>query len=72
MAEEKTIGALWIQKSQKNGKTFLSGNIKLEEGEKIKVIVFRNDRKEEGSKQPDYRIFRQKPMTKKDEEDVPF
>jgi uncharacterized protein (DUF736 family) len=67
----ESIGALWSQKSQ-NGKMFLSGNIELEEGKIAKIIVFQNDRKEQGSKQPDYRIFLQKPMVKKDNDDVPF
>jgi uncharacterized protein (DUF736 family) len=66
--DDKYIGALWVGKSQK-GKMFLSGNIELVEGEKIKIIVFKNERKEEGSKQPDYRILKQRP---KADDDVPF
>jgi uncharacterized protein (DUF736 family) len=67
MSNEKYIGALWVGKSQK-GKMFLSGNVELVEGDKVKIIIFKNERKEEGSKQPDYRILRQKPK----DEDIPF
>ena len=46
------IGALW--KKEKNGKQFLSGTIEAF-GQKIKVCVFKNDKKEKET-QPDYRI----------------
>lgn len=48
------IGALWIT-SGRNGK-FMSGRIELNEGEEIRILVFKNDYKEQ-SKHPDYNIF---------------
>lgn len=49
-------GALWIKKS-KTGNNFLTGSVKTKSGEEIKVIVFKNKYKTEGSNQPDYRIY---------------
>jgi len=49
-------GAFWIKKS-KTGNTFLTGTVKSKSGEEIKVIVFKNKYKTEGSNQPDYRIY---------------
>ena len=49
-------GAFWIKKS-KTGNQFLTGQIKTKSGEEIKVIVFKNKYKTEGSNQPDYRIY---------------
>ena len=49
-------GALWVRKS-KQGNSFLSGSIKTESGEELKVVVFKNSYKQEGSNQPDYRVY---------------
>jgi outer membrane protein assembly factor BamE (lipoprotein component of BamABCDE complex) len=49
-------GAFWI-KTSKAGTQFLTGKIKSKSGEEINVMVFKNKYKEEGSKQPDYRIY---------------
>jgi uncharacterized protein (DUF736 family) len=49
-------GAFWI-KTSKTGTQFLTGKIKSKSGEEISVMVFKNKYKEEGSKQPDYRIY---------------
>jgi hypothetical protein len=49
-------GAFWI-KTSKAGNSFLTGTVKTEAGEAIKVIVFKNQYKVEGSNQPDYRVF---------------
>ncbi len=49
-------GAFWI-KTSKAGTQFLTGKIKSKSGEEISVMVFKNKYKEEGSKQPDYRIY---------------
>lgn len=49
-------GAFWIKKS-KTGNSFLTGTIKTKAGEEIKVIVFKNKYKTEGSNQPDYRVY---------------
>jgi uncharacterized protein (DUF736 family) len=49
-------GAFWIKKS-KAGNSFLTGTVKSQSGEVIKVIVFKNQYKTEGSNQPDYRVY---------------
>ena len=49
-------GAFWIKKS-KTGNSFLTGSVKTKSGEEIKVIVFKNKYKTEGSNQPDYRVY---------------
>jgi uncharacterized protein (DUF736 family) len=81
--KKKEQGALWLRKS-KNGNSFLSGAVKTLDGEEIKVVVFKNSYKQEGSNQPDYRIYLDesqmssdmpaaeaaKPSTKADKQDV--
>lgn len=52
--EKKSIGALWKNKSQK-GDTYLSGSIEIGK-EKIDIIVFKNNYKEQ-EKHPDYKIY---------------
>ncbi len=49
-------GAFWI-KTSKTGTQFLTGKVKSKYGEEISVMVFKNKYKEEGSNQPDYRIY---------------
>jgi hypothetical protein len=49
-------GAFWI-KTSKTGTQFLTGKVKSKTGEEISVMVFKNKYKEEGSKQPDYRVY---------------
>lgn len=49
--KKKAIGGLWLNQS-KGGKKYMSGSIN---GQKI--VMFKNDFKEEGSKAPDYKIF---------------
>jgi hypothetical protein len=54
------LGALWEKISQR-GLNFYSGEVVIPEGmkpgEKIQLVLFKNDRKEPGSKQPDWRIY---------------
>lgn len=74
----KDVGALWLK--SKGGRKFFSGTLQLEgrEGPKLQVFVFKNEKKAEGSKQPDYRIVtsdgeddrRQQPDL--DEDSTPF
>lgn len=56
--KKKELGALWTRKS-KQGNSFLSGSINLkdEENTQLKVVIFKNSYKQEGSSQPDYRIY---------------
>ena len=64
MAEQRKFiraGSLWSHKD-KDGVTFLSGNIeksmlpKLKEG-KVALMIFKNKWKKEGSKEPVYNVF---------------
>ena len=71
MAEEKkqsnSVGAFWKQTSRDGKKTYLSGNIQLNppDGERIKVVVWANKNKPEGSNQPDFRMYVSQPQQKK-------
>ena len=49
------IGALWEKESRK-GQHFLSGEIQIG-GQRMQIVCFKNDRKEPGSKQPDWTIL---------------
>jgi hypothetical protein len=51
------IGALW--EGKKDSKALLTGTLDFL-GEDIRIVVFKNDKKEAGSKQPDYHIVRSK------------
>jgi len=71
MAEEKkqqsnSIGAFWKQTSRDGKKTYLSGSLQLNppNGERIKVIVWANKNKPEGSNQPDFRMYISQPQKK--------
>jgi hypothetical protein len=55
MADMEKLGALWVHES-KNGNKYLSGKF----GE-IPIIIFKNSKKEEGEKTPDWIIYKSKP-----------
>lgn len=59
---KKDIGAIWIKESR-TGKKFLSAYVTIN-GEKINIVGFKNDYKEEGSSQPDYRLYESDPLKK--------
>lgn len=70
--KNKKIGALWLKKTEKA--TFLSGIINDK-----RIIVFKNNFKKDGSKEPDYQIYEAESNPKTEElpneirlEDVPF
>lgn len=50
----KNVGGLWT-KTDKTGREYYSGNVEIN-GVKLPITVWPNDRKPEGSKQPDYHI----------------
>jgi hypothetical protein len=56
------VGALWLSEGR-NGK-FFSGRIELSEGQEVRILVFKNNYKEE-RKHPDYIIY--EPETKEEE-----
>lgn len=64
----KRIGALWLKKSGE-GKNYMSGVLEDLRGP-IQIAVFKNDKKEAGSNQPDYNIVLSGDRTKKDESDT--
>lgn len=63
------LGALWIKSGAKGD--YMTGMIS-----GVAVVLFRNDRKEPGSNQPDWRVLKSKPKDESrrpaDDEDVPF
>lgn len=56
--KEKSIGGIWI--NEKEGKKWLNIQVELD-GEKHKLIAFKNHYKEENEKAPDYKIFLSRP-----------
>lgn len=56
MAEKNPgeLGALWVKTSGRG--EYMTGEIS-----GVKVVVFKNDKKAEGSKQPDWRVLKSKP-----------
>lgn len=55
--ENNNIGALWIKEGTKG--EFYKGNIVLDNGEKINIVVFKNNYKNKET-QPDYQILKAK------------
>lgn len=76
------VGAMWRKGKTQKGDPFLSANIDIDlpmvkanttkEGLKLNFLVFKNKKKEEGSKQPDYNFVMFDNDGKKDDDDVPF
>lgn len=52
---ERELGALW--RVDGKNQSFYSGNIKVN-GEQYKIVCFPNKHKEDGSNQPDIRIYK--------------
>lgn len=73
--ENKNIGALWIKESEKGD--FFTGHIVNDNGEKIKIVVFKNNYKNKET-QPDYQILKSRVEYKQEEKedidksDLPF
>lgn len=53
MGALKKLAGLWINESKKDGSKYMSG--KLENG--TKILIFKNTKKEPGSKLPDYQMY---------------
>ena len=67
----KQVGALWRHHNDKVGQ-FLTGILDLGGLGEVPIAVFKNDRKEQDSKQPDYRIvLYERPKTGKPAEAIP-
>lgn len=58
------LGALWEKTSARG--MFMTGTINGQP-----VVLFRNDRKTDGSKQPDWRVLKAKPKGERDTESEP-
>ena len=54
------LGAVWLREG--NGKKYYFGKLTLD-GKELQFVMFKNDRKEPGSKQPDWRIYRSQPRS---------
>jgi hypothetical protein len=67
MAEKNPdeLGALWLKESSRG--VYMTGTINGQP-----VVVFRNDKKAEGSKQPDWRVLKSKPKAAVSQDDPPF
>ena len=63
------IGALWLHK--KNGKTFMSGRIELDKDNEMRILVFKNDYKEE-DKHPDFVIVEPQQEDNREEAEKKF
>lgn len=50
----KKMGAMWLRQGKKG--TFMSGQVEIG-GVKHSFMVFKNNRKQDGSKHPDYEMF---------------
>lgn len=61
---ENSIGALWKKENEKG--EFFTGELIKDDGEKIKIVVFKNNYKNKDT-QPDYRILKAKEQTSKEE-----
>ena len=95
MEDTLSIGGVWLNES-KAGKKYMKGTVspyKIDDAPKdvqeaietlrgYDILLFKNDKKEEGSSQPDYRLCFSKPRPKsdaventfggKEEDDQPF
>lgn len=71
------FGALWLKTSKNTGTKYMSGNIKFDGGAAYRITVFKNDRKQQGTNDPDYNIVLETPRPQQqpqvqDDEGVPF
>jgi hypothetical protein len=62
MAQDKSIGALWVKKNQRGD--FMTGYIEVE-GQKVEIVCFPNGYKTQ-EKHPDFRIMISQPRQQRD------
>ena len=74
--KNNNIGALWVKQSQKGD--FFTGRITTDSGEEIKIVVFKNNYKN-NEKQPDYTILKAREQEQQNnvefettQDDLPF
>jgi uncharacterized protein (DUF736 family) len=68
MDKANKIGAAWV-KTSKKGDKFFSGQVEIG-GVKTQFVMFKNSYKEEGTKQPDWTIYKSEPMEGAKKEDI--
>ena len=68
MDKANKMGAAWV-KTSKKGDKFFSGQIEIG-GVKTQFVMFKNSYKKEGSKQPDWVMYKSEPKTNDPGEDV--
>jgi len=68
MDKANKIGAAWV-KTSKKGDKFFSGQFELGDV-KTQFVMFKNSYKEEGSKQPDWVMYKSEPRANDPGEDV--
>ena len=66
---ERELGALW--KKESSNQKYLSGKLKMPDGTSQGVVVFTNRHKAEGSNQPDFRVYRDRPMDSSEDSSPP-
>lgn len=54
-SKKLSVGAIWV-KTSKSGNKYISVAVEIN-GERINLVGFKNNYKQEGSNQPDYRLF---------------
>ena len=65
--KENEIGALWSKTSKSSGSEYFSGHLTGENGEKVKIVVFRNSYKKAGENTPDMRIYKSQPLSEQNQ-----
>jgi uncharacterized protein (DUF736 family) len=63
LGKEKEIGATWTKQPKNGGEEYMTGDITVN-GEKVSIILFRNNFKDQENK-PDWRIYVRDPMEEK-------
>ena len=58
-SKKQSIGGIWIRES-KSGDRYVSLQVEVN-GQKVNLVGFKNKYKEEGGKQPDYKLYPSEP-----------
>lgn len=63
--KDDELGGLWERKT-KTGNHMLTGKIKLPDGGELEIVAFWNDKKQEGERTPDWRVYKGQPQRGQD------
>ena len=69
-SKKQSIGGVWVKES-KAGERFISMQIDIN-GQKVNLVGFKNKYKEEGGKQPDYKLYVSEPKPQYQRNDDAF